>query len=156
MLQSQKLIEPIGKPDRLISKTGRSLEEPNRRGKIYRYVPWPAGLAAAIFTLLQRSNQQWPTNLCALHKILLTLDVNSREIAPGWCGGNGKDPVSVKNIVPSHLPSFLLPCPQCGNRMVVRAVTPVPLADSAKTSSLDDITYGCVQCSTTMTRTVRS
>jgi hypothetical protein len=40
--------------------------------------------------------------------------------------------------------------------MVVRAVTPVPLEDNAKTSSLDDITYGCVQCGTTMTRTVRA
>jgi hypothetical protein len=40
--------------------------------------------------------------------------------------------------------------------MVVRAVTPVPLEDSAKSSDLDDITYGCVECGTTMTRTVRS
>jgi predicted RNA-binding Zn-ribbon protein involved in translation (DUF1610 family) len=64
--------------------------------------------------------------------------------------------VSFKNIVPSHLPSFLLPCPQCGNRMVVRAVTPVPLEGGAASSALDDITYACVQCGTTMTRTVRS
>jgi predicted RNA-binding Zn-ribbon protein involved in translation (DUF1610 family) len=70
--------------------------------------------------------------------------------------GNGNAPVSVKNIVPSHLPSFLLPCPQCGNRMVVRAVTPVPLENDTASSDLDDITYGCVQCGTTMTRTVRS
>ncbi len=40
--------------------------------------------------------------------------------------------------------------------MVVRAVTPVPVEDSEYASSLDDITYGCVQCGTTMTRTVRS
>jgi hypothetical protein len=42
--------------------------------------------------------------------------------------------------------------------MVVRAVTPVPLDGAAKEerSNLDDITYGCVQCGTTMTRTVRS
>jgi predicted RNA-binding Zn-ribbon protein involved in translation (DUF1610 family) len=64
--------------------------------------------------------------------------------------------VSVKNIVPSHLPSFLLPCPQCGNRMVVRAVTPLPFEGNAEGSNLDDITYGCVQCGTTLTRTVRS
>jgi DNA-directed RNA polymerase subunit RPC12/RpoP len=68
--------------------------------------------------------------------------------------------VSVKNIIPSHLPSFLLPCPHCGHRMVVRAVTPVPLPvpldGDAESSDLDDITYGCVQCGTTMTRTVRT
>jgi hypothetical protein len=71
-------------------------------------------------------------------------------------GGNGNAPVSVKNIVPSHLPSFLLPCPHCGNRMVVRAVTPLPFEGGAECSDLDDITYGCVQCGTTLTRTVRS
>jgi predicted RNA-binding Zn-ribbon protein involved in translation (DUF1610 family) len=97
-------------------------------------------------------------NVCALHKILLTLSLNSREIAPGWCaGGKWNAPVSVKNIIPSHLPSFLLPCPHCGNRMVVRTVTPVPLdGGTAGSDDLDDITYGCVQCGTTMTRTVRS
>ena len=65
-------------------------------------------------------------------------------------------PVSVKNIVPSHLPSFLLPCPRCSNRMIVRSVTPVPVEGSAECSNLDDITYGCAQCGTTLTRTVRS
>ena len=89
-------------------------------------------------------------------------------MAHGWCGGKWNAQVSVKNIVPthkniipSHLPSFLLPCPQCGNRMVVRSVTPVPVDlvpadDIAATSPLDDITYGCVQCGTTLTRTVLS
>jgi DNA-directed RNA polymerase subunit RPC12/RpoP len=70
--------------------------------------------------------------------------------------GDGNAPVPVKNVVPSHLPSFLLPCPHCGNRMVVRAVTPVPLEGEAKCSNLEDITYGCVQCGTTLTRTLRS
>jgi len=64
--------------------------------------------------------------------------------------------VSDKNIIPSHLPSFLLPCPRCGNRMVVRAVTPLPADGDAACSTLDDITYGCVQCDITLTRTVRS
>jgi DNA-directed RNA polymerase subunit RPC12/RpoP len=71
-------------------------------------------------------------------------------------GGNGNAPMSDKNIIPSHLPSFLLPCPHCGNRMVVKAVTPVPLDGDAARSTLDDITYGCIQCDTTLTRTVRS
>jgi hypothetical protein len=40
--------------------------------------------------------------------------------------------------------------------MVIRAVTPALFEGSAECSSLDDITYGCVQCGTTLTRTVRS
>jgi hypothetical protein len=40
--------------------------------------------------------------------------------------------------------------------MVIRSVTPVPVDGSAEASNLDDITYGCVQCGTTLTRTVRS
>jgi len=70
--------------------------------------------------------------------------------------GTGIASVSFKNIVPSHLPSFLLPCPDCGNRLVVRAVVPVPFEGGTKGSNLDDITYGCVQCSATLTRTVRT
>ncbi len=64
--------------------------------------------------------------------------------------------VPFKNIVPSSLPSFLLPCAHCGNRMVIRAVTPVSLEGGSESSNLDDITYVCVQCDTTLTRTVRS
>ena len=40
--------------------------------------------------------------------------------------------------------------------MVVRAVTPLPADGDAACSTLDDITYGCVQCDITLTRTVRS
>jgi hypothetical protein len=72
-------------------------------------------------------------------------------------GGTGNNSVSSRSIIPSHLPSFLLPCPQCGSRMVVKAVTPVPVDDGSNArSGLDDITYGCVQCSVTLIRTVRA
>ena len=67
-------------------------------------------------------------------------------------GETGIASVSSRTIMPSHLPSFLLPCPHCSNRMVVKAVTPVP----GEGSDLDDITYACVQCGTTLTRTVRA
>ncbi len=40
--------------------------------------------------------------------------------------------------------------------MVVRAVTPVPFDGGEDRASLDDITYSCIKCGTTMTRTVRS
>lgn len=72
----------------------------------------------------------------------------------GW--GIGRASVSLKNIAPSSLPSFLLPCPHCGNRMVIREVAPVFFEDGSERSNLDDITYACVQCDTTLTRTVRS
>ena len=79
----------------------------------------------------------------------------SREI--GSDGETGYASVSSRPINPSHLPSFLLPCPHCGKRMIVKAVTPVT-ADGGgdECSNLDDITYGCVQCGTTLTRTVRA
>ena len=40
--------------------------------------------------------------------------------------------------------------------MVVKAVTPVPVDGSDACGDLDDITYGCVQCDMTLTRTVRA
>lgn len=78
-----------------------------------------------------------------------------REIDRDGAGETGNASVSSRTINPSHLPSFLLPCPHCSNRMAVKAVTPVP-ADGGDDSNLDDITYGCVQCGTTLTRTVRA
>jgi DNA-directed RNA polymerase subunit RPC12/RpoP len=80
----------------------------------------------------------------------------NREIGRDGLGETGYASVSSRPIIPSHLPSFLLPCPHCGNRMVVKAVTPVPVDGSEDRSDLDDITYGCVQCGTTLTRTVRA
>ena len=60
-----------------------------------------------------------------------------------------------KDVTPSRLPSFLLPCPHCGHRMVIMAVTPARFAGSVDSNDLEDITHGCVQCGTTLTRTVR-
>ena len=63
--------------------------------------------------------------------------------------------MAFNSVIPSHLPSFLLPCPHCGHRMAITAVAPVRPSDSAESSNLEDITHGCVQCGTTLTRTVR-
>ena len=63
-----------------------------------------------------------------------------------------------KDIAPSGLPTFLLPCPHCGHRMAVTAVAPAPFdaaAGAADVNDCEDITHGCVQCGTTVTRTVR-
>jgi hypothetical protein len=63
--------------------------------------------------------------------------------------------VSFKYVARSHLPSFLLPCPYCGHRMAITAVTPARSSSSSESGDLEDITHGCVQCGTTLTRTVR-
>ena len=58
-------------------------------------------------------------------------------------------------IAPSGLPSFLLPCPHCGHRMAVTAVAPARFDNGVESNDLEDVTHGCVQCGTTLTRTVR-
>ena len=62
-------------------------------------------------------------------------------------------------VAPSRLPSFLLPCPFCGHRMAVTAVRPAAYAadgggQSVPSAELEDVTHGCIQCGTTLTRTV--
>jgi DNA-directed RNA polymerase subunit RPC12/RpoP len=57
---------------------------------------------------------------------------------------------------PSHLPSLFLPCPHCGHRMAITAVDPAPLANGVASNDLEDVTHGCVQCGTTLTRTMQS
>ena len=60
-----------------------------------------------------------------------------------------------KNIFPSHLPSFLLPCPHCGQRMIVVTVKPARLEGGAVANDLEDVTHGCKQCGATLSRMVR-
>ena len=60
-----------------------------------------------------------------------------------------------ENVTPSHLPSFLLPCQHCKNRMVITAVAPALYANGAASNDLEDITHTCVQCGTTLIRTIR-
>jgi hypothetical protein len=40
--------------------------------------------------------------------------------------------------------------------MTITAITPARSNGGAELSNLEDITHGCVQCGTTLTRTVRS
>jgi hypothetical protein len=89
-----------------------------------------------------------------MHKFFLTLS----EIGPEMAAvelGVASIFVSFKSGISSHLPSFLLPCPYCGHRMAITAVTRARPGDSAESGDLEDITHGCVQCGTTLTRTVR-
>jgi hypothetical protein len=60
-----------------------------------------------------------------------------------------------KDVAPSRLPSFLLPCPHCGHRMAITGVSPARFENGGESNDLEDITHGCVQCGTTLTRTVR-
>jgi hypothetical protein len=40
--------------------------------------------------------------------------------------------------------------------MAITVIEPAPLAYGAASSDLEDITYGCALCGTTLTRTMRS
>src|SRR5215470_9773677 len=86
------------------------------------------------------------------------LDSRSNESGNGHSGtGRSRHreySVSFKGAIPSYLPSFLLPCPHCGHRMAITAVTPARFV-GVEANDLEDITHGCVQCGTTLTRTVR-
>jgi predicted RNA-binding Zn-ribbon protein involved in translation (DUF1610 family) len=75
---------------------------------------------------------------------------------------NSREPENAmdrKDVAPSRLPTFLLPCPHCGQRMAITAVTPARFdagVDSQDLEqALEDVTHGCPQCGTTLTRTVR-
>jgi hypothetical protein len=59
------------------------------------------------------------------------------------------------DVAPSRLPSFLLPCPYCRHRMAITAVAPTRLANGDESNDLEDVTHGCVECGTTLTRTAR-
>jgi predicted RNA-binding Zn-ribbon protein involved in translation (DUF1610 family) len=60
-----------------------------------------------------------------------------------------------KYATPSQLPSFLLPCPQCGNRMAITDVTPARYANGAESNDLEDVTHTCVQCGAALISTRR-
>jgi predicted RNA-binding Zn-ribbon protein involved in translation (DUF1610 family) len=60
-----------------------------------------------------------------------------------------------KDVAPSLLPSFLLPCPHCGHRMAITAVAPARYANGVEANGLEDVTHSCPQCGTTLTRTTR-
>jgi predicted RNA-binding Zn-ribbon protein involved in translation (DUF1610 family) len=60
-----------------------------------------------------------------------------------------------KDVTPSRLPTFLLPCPHCGQRMAITAVAPARFDAGTVGQILEDVTHGCPQCGTTLTRTVR-
>jgi DNA-directed RNA polymerase subunit RPC12/RpoP len=50
--------------------------------------------------------------------------------------------------------SSLLPrCTHCGHRMIFGSVEPAPLDSGTASNDLEDITYYCVQCGTTLVRT---
>jgi hypothetical protein len=61
-----------------------------------------------------------------------------------------------RDVAPSLLPSFLLPCPHCGHRMAITSIAPAPYPNGAESNDLEDVTHGCVQCGTTLISTRRS
>jgi hypothetical protein len=63
--------------------------------------------------------------------------------------------VHYKKVIPSHLPSMLLPCLFCGNRMAITASAPALYQNGAGSNDLEDITHACVQCGMTLISTRR-
>jgi DNA-directed RNA polymerase subunit RPC12/RpoP len=61
-----------------------------------------------------------------------------------------------RDVPPSGLPSLMLPCTQCGHKMMFAARQPARLANGAASNDLEDAIYRCEQCSTTLIRTMRS
>jgi hypothetical protein len=60
-----------------------------------------------------------------------------------------------KNVIPSRLPSMLLPCLHCGNRMVITASAPALYENGISANDLEDMTHTCVQCGMTLISTRR-
>jgi hypothetical protein len=52
----------------------------------------------------------------------------------------------LRNVAPSYLPCFILPCSHCGNQMAITAVAPALYANGAVSNNHEDITHTCVQC----------
>jgi hypothetical protein len=50
----------------------------------------------------------------------------------------------------SALPTLIMPCLNCGGRLIMASVEPTSFGDD-----LDDITHRCNQCGAEVTRTVR-
>jgi hypothetical protein len=65
-------------------------------------------------------------------------------------------PCPERTVPPSGLPSFMLPCTQCGHRMMFASIEPARLASGAASNDLEDITHSCVRCGTALIRTMRS
>jgi hypothetical protein len=61
-----------------------------------------------------------------------------------------------KDVPLSGLPSFMVPCTQCGHRMMFASVKPARLGSGAASNDLEYITHSCVHCGTTLIRTMRS
>ena len=59
-------------------------------------------------------------------------------------------------IIPSHLPSLILPCPRCGWRVAILGVEPAPLPNGRASNDLEDVTHGCACCGALVIRTVRA
>jgi hypothetical protein len=59
------------------------------------------------------------------------------------------------NFAPSHLPSFLLPCPHCGSRLAITAIAPARPGNGAASNGLEDVTHTCVRCGMVLVSTRR-
>jgi hypothetical protein len=118
-------------------------------------VPIPTLSLTATIAMLDRQDmgRSGMHGICATHKYALTIS----QIGHGMAIGAGvlERPMDCSYVAPSGLPSLLLPCPHCGHRMVITAVEPALFANGATANDLQDVTHGCEQCGTELTRTIR-
>jgi hypothetical protein len=91
-------------------------------------------------------------NLCNAQIYVDYFIDSSRNACWGWAL---EVAMHCSEVAPSCLPSLFLPCPHCGHRMVITAVEPAFLPDGATANDLQDVTHGCEQCGTELTRIMR-
>jgi hypothetical protein len=60
-----------------------------------------------------------------------------------------------KDLAPSHLPTFLLPCPHCGHRLDIATAAPAKLSGGINSNDLQEVTHVCAQYGATFSRMVR-
>jgi hypothetical protein len=91
-------------------------------------------------------------NLCNAQIYVDYFIDSSRNARWGWAL---EVAMQCSEVAPSCLPSLFLPCPHCGHRMVITAVAPAFLPDGVTANDLQDVTHGCDQCGTKLTRIIR-
>jgi hypothetical protein len=109
-------------------------------------------LSSRLATKQDAGRELDPWNLCNAQIYVDYFIDSSRNVRWGWAL---EVAMQCSEVAPSCLPSLFLPCPHCGHRMVITAVEPAFLPDGATANDLQDVTHGCEQCGTELSRIMR-
>jgi len=104
---------------------------------------------------IARPNAYRDAQILCIAQIFVDSFINQSRNGAGR-SRNRDSSMRYKGVAPSHLPSFLLPCPHCGHRMAITSVAPARYDNGAESNDLEDVTHGCVHCGTTLISTRRS